>query len=209
VGPGSRVAVLQNGVEHRDRVAPFVGDASVVPAVVYCGAEVRHPGHVVHRTNGFLLVPDDDAGAALAALFEGVGGVEIRPTADWTTAAWTKLCANVVANGVTALTGRRLPVCRSPLVAAEARALGRECVAVARAEGAHVDEAYPDLLVEGMASMPDDSGSSMLYDRLAGRTLEWDAIHGAVLRAAVRHGVDTPRTALLTALLAGASGEDR
>ena len=34
-GPQTRVAVLQNGIRHADRLAPLVGMATVVPTVVY------------------------------------------------------------------------------------------------------------------------------------------------------------------------------
>lgn len=41
----------------------------------------------------------------------------------------------------------------------------------------------------------------MRQDRLAGRTLEYDALTGAVVRAAERHGISTPLNRLLLALL--------
>jgi 2-dehydropantoate 2-reductase len=202
VGPATTVAVLQNGVEQVDRVRPFVHpDAAIVPAVVYCGAESPEPGHVVHRTNGFLIVPDDGAGRRLATLFEGTGA-EVRRSGRWLDSAWMKLCSNVVANGLTALTGRRMEVFGRPDVAEQVRRLAGECVAVARAEGAEIDDGFPDLLAEGLARMPGHAGTSMLYDRLAGRPLEYDAIHGAVVRAARRHGIDVPLHDLLVCVLA-------
>jgi 2-dehydropantoate 2-reductase len=53
--------------------------------------------------------------------------------------------------------------------------------------------------------MPDASGTSMLYDRLAGHQLEYDAKYGAVLRAGERHGIATPMHATFAALLAAIS----
>ena len=41
----------------------------------------------------------------------------------------------------------------------------------------------------------------MLYDRLAGRPLEADALVGAVIRAGRRHNLPTPRAETLYALL--------
>ena len=34
-GPNTRVAALQNGITHAERLAPFVGHATVVPTIVY------------------------------------------------------------------------------------------------------------------------------------------------------------------------------
>ena len=39
-GAGTVIAVLQNGVEHEARVAPRAGPATVLPAIVWCPAEV-------------------------------------------------------------------------------------------------------------------------------------------------------------------------
>lgn len=201
VGPGTVVAVLQNGVEHEARVRPHVGEAAVAPTAVYCGVEATAPGRIVHRSNGFLIAGDDDGGLALAEAFAGVAGAEVRTTDDLVTALWQKLCGNVAANGVTALTGRRLEVFGDPAVAELARDLVAEAVAVGRAEGADLDDGLAELVVGFLAGPPGDRGTSMLYDRLAGRPTEHEAIYGDVLRAADRHGIPVPRTATVHALL--------
>jgi 2-dehydropantoate 2-reductase len=205
VGPATKVVVLQNGVEHEQRVRPFVDPSTeIVPAVVYCGAEVIAPGHIVHRTNGFLIVPAGDSGDALVALYANARA-GIRLADDFTTVVWQKLCGNVVANGITALTERRIEVMRRPDLAAVGHALVLECIAVARAEGAYIDDSYADLLLAGIAQMPAGAGTSMLYDRLAHRPMEQDAKYGAVLRAGERHGIATPLHATFAALLTAIS----
>src|SRR5256885_16671539 len=45
-GPRTRVAVLQNGIGHVDRLAPLVGEAPVGPTIVYFNGERRGPGRV-------------------------------------------------------------------------------------------------------------------------------------------------------------------
>ena len=184
---GTKIVVIQNGVEHLDRLRPLVADAEIVPTVVYCGAEAIAPGHIVHRRNGFLIVAEGAAARGLTEMYEGTGA-SIRATSDWTSAAWRKLCANVVANGITAITGERSTVMRRPDLQQLGRQLVRECAAVARAEGARLDDDIAEQVATQLAGSPEASGTSMLYDRLAGRPLEHDAIYGAVVRAGVRHG---------------------
>ena len=53
--------------------------------------------------------------------------------------------------------------------------------------------------------MDPDIGSSILFDRLAGRELEWDARNGVVRRLGRRHGIPTPVSDVLVPLLAAAS----
>jgi 2-dehydropantoate 2-reductase len=197
-GPDTVVLVGQNGLEHRERVEPLVGAATVVPTVVYCGAELLAPGHVRHYARGVLLV--EDVPDVVAAAFHG-SAAQVRAVDDWTTEAWRKLGTNVVANGITALTLRPMSVLREPEVAALARGLLSECWSVARAEGASLTEDDVATMIELVGSGRGDGGTSMLYDRRAGRATEYDAIHGAVLRYAARHRIATPLVGAVHALL--------
>src|SRR5580692_4850488 len=71
--PSTRVAVLQNGIDHIARVAPLAGGAAVVPVLVYYNGERLAPDRVRLRHAGAhdLLAADDEAGAAFAQLFAG------------------------------------------------------------------------------------------------------------------------------------------
>ena len=203
-GPDTVIVVLQNGVEHVERVTPFAGEAEVLPAVVRYGGEAIAPGHIRHYTYGYLFVPEEPSGARLVELFRG-SDVEVHPTARFLEEAWSKLATNVAANSIPALTQQRFPVLRRPDIAELARGLMRECAAVARAEGVDLPDSLPVSEVERLAGLPDNVGVSMLYDRLAGRTLEYDALNGAVVRAGERHGVPTPLNKAMVALLGAIS----
>lgn len=50
MGPHTRVAVLQNGVEHIERFAPYVRAPSIVPVVVDLPAERDGPGRTTRRS---------------------------------------------------------------------------------------------------------------------------------------------------------------
>lgn len=208
-GPSTRgVVVLQNGVEHAERVAPFVGTAPVLPAVVNIAAEAVAPGRIRHHAYARLEVPANALGRAFATLFEDTE-VSVGLIEDFVSTVWRKLIANVTASPITALTGRRIEVMADPSVRALATDLARECIAVANAAGARIDVEEADDVIGGMArnatSEYADFGSSMLYDRLAGRPTEHEALTGAVVRHGERHGVPTPLNAAILALLRGAS----
>ena len=47
--PGTVVVVLQNGVDHVERVAPLADGATVLPALMYVAVERVARGRVVHR----------------------------------------------------------------------------------------------------------------------------------------------------------------
>lgn len=202
-GPGSVVVVLQNGVEHQQRVEPLVNGADVLPAIVWCPAEATAPGRVRVRTQPRLSVPAVPAGQALASLLGD--GARVDLVADFTTEAWRKLCVNAVGGGLMALAGRRAGMFRDPDVARLARNLAAECLAVARAEGADLPDASADAIVAGLASMPADQGSSILADREARRPLEWEARNAVIRRIGARHAIPTPISDVIVPLLAAAS----
>lgn len=197
---GTTVAILQNGVEHEQRVAPYAGGATLLPVVVECPAVRVAPGRIVQRAPAHLIVPATGAGRDFAALFAGTD-VGVTVTTEFVTAAWRKLCLNVAGGAITALTDRPHGVMRRPDVAEVARGLIRECLAVGRAEGAALDEGLVEEIVASMVSAPVEAGTSMLTDRRAGRLLEADARNGAVARIGARHGIETPLNRTLTALL--------
>jgi 2-dehydropantoate 2-reductase len=205
-GPQTVVAVLQNGIEQREQVAPLAGEASVLPAIVWCPAETVAPGRVTVRGEARLSVPAWKAGRELAALMDG-GPASVALVEDFVTEAWRKLCMNAVA-GLSVLAGRRAGVFREAGVAELARRLGEECVAVGRAEGARLPDALPDQTVADLAAMPPDIATSMLHDREAGRELEWEARNGVIRRLGAKHGIPTPVSDVIVPLLAAASEQE-
>jgi 2-dehydropantoate 2-reductase len=201
-GPESTVAVLQNGIDHVERVGPLAGGASVLAVVNWCPVEPVAPGRVRQRDALRLAVPDGRAGEGLAALLGDHAEVTVGDAFELE--AWRKLCANAV-SGVMALAGRPAEMFALDDVREVARELAHECAAVARAEGVALSERDADDVVAWIEELPTDAGSSILTDRLAGRALEWEARNGVIGRLGRRHGVPTPVADTVSALLHAAS----
>jgi 2-dehydropantoate 2-reductase len=199
VGPETRVAVLQNGVEHVARFAPYVPVERIVPAVVDISAERSAPGRVLQRMNGNILVPAGPDGEAFVGLFAHTP-IAVRTTEDFTTALWRKLTVNC-AGGVCGIVDKPNGVSRDPGIAEYMLALAEECVAVGRAEGARLDDALAASVVHGYQNAPPDSINSLHADRMAGRPMEIDARHGVIVRRGAKHGIPTPMNRLAVALL--------
>jgi 2-dehydropantoate 2-reductase len=197
---GTVVVVLRNGVEHRHRVEPLTGAATVLPALVYIAAERVAPGHVVHRRGRRIIVPEGPRARDFAKIVAG-SEIEVVAEADFTTAAWRKLLSNVAANPITALTHRRMGVLREAEVRELATTLLGEAVAVGVACGAALGAGDVRGTLEFYGQFADTDGTSMLSDRIAGRTLEYEEISGVVTRLGRRYGVPTPANQAMYALL--------
>jgi 2-dehydropantoate 2-reductase len=205
-GAGTTVAVLQNGIDHVERVGPLAGDATVLPVVNWCPAEPVAPGRVIQRGPLRLAVPEGAAGEAFAALLGD--GAEVEVNGDFALEAWRKLCANAV-SGVMALAGRPAEIFALDDLRSVGRALARECAAVAQAEGVALTQSDADDVIAWIEALPPDAGSSILTDRRAGRALEWEARNGVIGRIGRRHGIATPVADTVSALLHAASDDAR
>ena len=193
------VAVLQNGVEHRARFAPWVNPELIVPVLLYCPAERLAPDRIRQRRAARVDVPDDALGREFAALFAGVAvDVTVRP--DFQTALWRKLSVNAV-GALNALLLQPEGIFRDASVAEVARGLAGECVAVARAEGASLDDSAVDEVLRLYAQNPPDTVNSIHADRLANRRMEVDARNGVIVRLGRKHGIPTPYNHMAVVLL--------
>ncbi|MGE0531004.1 MAG: 2-dehydropantoate 2-reductase [Hyphomonadaceae bacterium] len=198
-GINTRVAVLQNGVEHVARFERYIAPSRIVPVIVDIPAERRGSGDIRQRRYGSLLTPQTENGAAFAELFAGTR-IAASTTEDFITALWKKLCINC-GGAIFALTRQPSGVARRDDIREAMHGLMEECAAVGRAEGANIDAAFVRNAVDRYRDGPTDSVNSILADRLAGRPMEIDARNGVVVRLGAKHGISAPLNALAVALL--------
>ncbi|CAN7572926.1 oxidoreductase [Variovorax paradoxus] len=202
-GPKTVVCVLQNGVEQLERIALHAPAAQVVPAVVWFPVQAQADGSVRLRADMRLSLPDTSHARVVAEALQGTR-CRVELAANFHTLAWRKLLQNAVA-GFMVLTHRRSGMFGRSDIAALALAYLRECLAVARAEGAELDDGVPQEILDKFQASPADMGTSILTDREAGRPLEWDIRNGVVARRGRARGVPTPISDMLVPLLAAAS----
>ncbi len=186
---GAPVAIVQNGVEHRERFAAYLPAERLVPVMIDCPAE-RNGANVVQRGAAKMSVSDDANGRAFVALFAGSSAVA-STTGDLKSAVWRKLCVNA-AGVVSGLVNQPSGVMHDEDAAAVARAIVAECVAVGRAEGATLPEDVADAVIGGYRAAPADGVNSLHADLMAGRPTEIDARNGVIVRLGRKHGIATP-----------------
>jgi 2-dehydropantoate 2-reductase len=197
------VCVLQNGVEQKALVAPHVPGSPVLPSVVWFPAQREPDASVWLRGTARITLPDTPiTGVVLAALQGTRCSVDVA--ADFSAVAWRKLMQNAVA-GLMVLAGRRAGMYSRDDITGLSLAYLRECLAVARAEGAVLGDEVPQEIIDKFHALPADMGTSILADRQAGHPLEWDIRNGVIQRYGRSHGIPTPISDLVVPLLAAAS----
>jgi 2-dehydropantoate 2-reductase len=196
---GAPVAVLQNGVEHRERFAPYIAMEKILPVMVDCPAERQSLEKIRQRGVMHLKVPDTALGREFVDLFAGTTA-DATVVPDFLSVVWRKLCFNS-AGVLSALVLQPAGVVRREAMGDVALQIIRECAAVARAEGAHLEENVADLVLSAQRAAPTDSINSMLADRQAGRPVEIDARNGVIVRLGRKYGIATPMNCMAVALM--------
>jgi 2-dehydropantoate 2-reductase len=199
---------IQNGVENEQVLCRFFPREAVMGGNSRVGAELISPGRVLHTALGEIEFGELDGritprAEKIAELFHRAG-ILGELTADLQTIRWYKLMGNNSTNSVSALSHTTLGQMLEDIDGFNlVRTLMLETLAVGRAEGARVSDDRVDAQL-AMIRKSLNAGAiktSTLQDLEKGKPLEYEAISGAVLRAARRHGINVPATETVYTLL--------
>jgi len=206
IGPQTVVLPMLNGVpwwfaegrplhsvDPDGAIAAALPRDRVVGCVVHAACRREGPGRVVVAHADKLILGDPEGGAServyrLCALFEGAG-IRPDPSNNIRRAIWYKLWGNATINPLSALTlataDRLLAECKPFLLASMA-----ELAAVGAAIGCPIEESGEDRMA--VTARLGAFKTSMLQDVEAGRPIELEALLGAPIELARRHGVAVP-----------------
>jgi 2-dehydropantoate 2-reductase len=201
---------LQNGVDSVDEVVAAVGERRVLGGSTYIATALTEPGVIeqtgTHRRIVFGEVSGDrsrisDRVQAISDVFAAADIVS-EPVADARVPIWEKFCYLAP---FAAFTGAaRLPI--GPLWAHPftRQMFGQavaELEALCRAESVQLEPGIVERVADYIDAIPPATRSSLLIDISQGKPIEVEALIGAVVRRAERHGVSTPIMAALYAVL--------
>jgi 2-dehydropantoate 2-reductase len=188
------VLPLLNGIEHmpvlRERFGPHV-----IAGTITVQADRPQPGMIVHSSRLLRVhiqspVPRQRAAVRSLATSLRRAGIDTTVSGSESQILWQKLVRLNALACTTTASGLPLGAIRDdPTWFERLKRAVFETAAVARGERAPVD---PLLALGELAGFDPSLGSSMARDIAAGRESELDAIAGAVLRAARRHGIRVP-----------------
>ncbi len=205
IQPGTRIAVLQNGVEHIENTAPHVPVTTLIlPVMVDIPASKLGNGRAAWRRSAHMMVEDSIDGQAFRDLFAG-SFIDVALTDDIVTRMWRKLLVNAGSGAILCLSGKPMGVFHEPGIVELARGILHECLDVGRAEGAKLTEDMVEEQIASWLSAAPEETNSMYDDFMAGRVTEWNARNGVLVRKAEKHGISTPISWVLVPLLAAQS----
>jgi 2-dehydropantoate 2-reductase len=215
LGPETVVLTAMNGVpwwffdgfggpcegRHLDSVDPGGKIAAAIPfrhvigGVVHMSCSTPEPGLVRHRSGtGLIIGEPDNSDSRRVNEIAGVlrmAGLDVTVSTEIQKDVWYKLWGNLTVNPVSALTGATADrILDDQLVLAFCEAVMREAQEIGGRIGCPIAESTADRI--DVARKLGAFKSSMLQDAEAGRSLELDALVGAVREIGAAVGVPTP-----------------
>jgi 2-dehydropantoate 2-reductase len=182
-----------------------IGPQRAIGCVVEPACEVTAPGIITHHQfNRFIIgEPDGSRSSRVQELSRVLSEAEfdapVRDNIRWN--IWLKLWGNVCFNPISALTGATLGrMIGNPDLRALCKAMMLETQAVNEALGVHIPSEMMDRRLAGAAAATDHK-MSMLQDLERGRSLEIDALVGAVQELGRLTAVRTPIVDAVLALI--------
>ena len=186
IRPDTVVLTLQNGWGNAPKISSIVGEERVLVGLTYHSATLLEPGKVLHAGKGMTFMGEltgqmSDRLARVAEAFRAAG-LEVTPTPNVLQEVYQKLALNVCTLPTAAL----LRFYAHQLVEHEPmlelmRALLKEVVAVAGAQGVTLDENERWEAITGLLKRAVGGKASMLQDVERGGRTEIDVINGAIV----------------------------
>lgn len=200
-GPETYVLSLQNGAGHQDVLMKYVKEDHVIIGTTQHNAAFLSPGAIRHGGQGITCIGNLSGETEYLDQFKNAFeacGFPVELSDNIGKLIWHKLFTNVT---LSALTG----VLQVPMgfIASDSnawsmtKALLKEAVAVAKADGHEFDEALLLSEIEAVSKKSPDGQTSIFADLRDGRRTEVDTISGFIVKKAEQAGVSAPTHAFL------------
>ena len=183
---------LQNGLGNRETLIQRLGRERVALGITTTGANLLEAGRVQAGGEGPISIERHPALVHLGEALKSAN-FNLQVVEDAHSLIWGKLVINSAINPLTALL--RVPngeLLERPSAREMMRELAGETARVAAAEAIDLPFRDPAAAAEEVASKTASNRSSMLQDILRGAPTEIDAICGAIVNIAGRHGLAVP-----------------
>jgi len=193
--------------EHLRKNSVVKKKSRVALGTITAGATLLEAGLVKEAGAGIISLGREQALGPLEAAFLSAN-FEVKVVEDTKSLVWGKLVINAAINPLTALlrvaNGELL---ERPSARALMEKLAQEAAEVAHAENIILPFSDPVAAVEEVVRKTAANRSSMLQDVLRGARTEIDAISGAVISIAQKHGMDTPANRVCWQLVKALQGD--
>jgi len=197
IGQDPAILTLQNGVESYEELGNAFGIGHVMPGASYLAATVEEPGVILQESSDVRIAFGEINGTPSPRAIRTHetmlrAGIQAEHSRDVIKSLWTKFLVLAPVSGITSSNRTRIHrLLQNPESKSDFLAAMKEVEAVGRARRVELDEGIVETMFNFIQGF-DDFQNSMHTDVEQGRTLELEALSGAVVRLGRKEGVPTP-----------------
>lgn len=197
----TKVVVIRNGIRLKQSVIDYASDQNILECIIDCPTQSMSDGMYQQFNRPKLTIPAATIAEEFIQLFNHTKTL-VNVSSDFHSASWRKLCESAALGAILCLAGETTWIFNdNPKLKVLHRRLLQECVNVARADGAIISSNFIDELCKKLLLYPENKGSSMLSDRLAGKPIELMAKNGMVSELGKQYQLATPVNDFVCVLL--------
>jgi 2-dehydropantoate 2-reductase len=207
---GIPILCFQNGIGHIERLSQSIPVNLIYTAVTTEAAVRESPYQVNHTGKGETWIGHENPLYSLSSIQENNlikylknAGFTVNPSKNIKSIVWKKLLINAVINPLTAiLRVKNGELIESPYTRQLMKALYEEGRSVADSMGIELPEQLWEQLL-AVCKATSMNTSSMLQDRLEGKTTEVEWINGAIIRIAEQRQLSVPTHQVIYRIIKG------
>jgi 2-dehydropantoate 2-reductase len=207
MGPETCLLTILNGVEHPEQIGAILGRDRVLDGLCFISVAVTAPGEVTLHSTFRRLVFGEISGERtprarrVLAAMEGCN-FDVALSTNIRQAIWEKFAFIASFSGICAAGRANAGMIRQvPEALALYRQLIEEVCAVGRAEGADLGSSFVEECYNRVLQVEPHVRASLMDDLEKGKRLEVETLQGAVVRGGRKHGLPTPATDTVYALI--------
>ena len=191
LGPNTKVAIFQNGINLSDRYKQFSKPANLLETIIDCPVQRIGSDEYEQLRMPKIILPANQNAEEFIELFEAPA-IEFSKTNSFIELQWTKLIESSAIGSIQAISELPCSVFQNLEKLDEFQKLVSEGIEVAKSEGIEFGLDLNSHLLNKLKSYPSSKGSSMLSDKLSGNELELEAKIGVIVKIADRNKVSVP-----------------
>ena len=191
VNKKTKLAIFQNGINLSNQFIEVSEPNNILETIIDCPVERIGKKKFKQLRTPLITLPKNQISDQFKALFKNAK-INWSLSDNFKTQQWVKLIESSSIGVIQAVTEKPCIIFNDSTFLNDYKILVNEAIKVALSENINFEKEFENTLIENLLKYPSSKGSSMLYDKLNGRTLELDAKMGAIISIAKKNGVAAP-----------------
>lgn len=191
IHPNTKLAIFQNGIDLSDNFLDLSKRSNILETIIDCPTQKNEKGEFIQLRGPKIILPNTLLAKEFINLAKNTA-LDIKLSDQFRREQWEKLIESSSMGSLQVILQAPCSIFKENHILEEYVELLKEGVRVAKSDGITLGENFIAEKLAKLQQYPDNKGSSMLTDKLAGRPIELEAKIGAIVKIGLKNGVGIP-----------------